>query len=131
MEGFQIKGEVFPEAYIIAFSNVSAVTSYPTYATIGTSAFKDTRRSIQTVNILVTYVDSGEDFQTFLGMKYRYVPQGNRLLVVNDQNFSDFLVQEKGQIVLSDIIPYDLGCLLGLCKQYTHWEGERPSLLCV
>ena len=111
LEGFQIKGEVFPEAYIIAFSNVSAVTSYPTYATIGTSSFKNTRRSIQTTNVLVVFVESGEDFQTFLGMKYRYVPQGNRLLVVNDQDFSDFLVQEKGQIVLSDIIPYDLGSL--------------------
>lgn len=111
LEGFQIKGQVFPEAYVIAFSNTDSISPFPTYATIGTSAFKDTRRSIQTTNILVTFVQSGEDFQTFIGMRYKYDPQGNTLLVVNNQNFRDFLVREKGQIVLSDIIPYDLGSL--------------------
>lgn len=111
LEGFQSNGQVFPEAYVIAFSNTDSISPFPTYATIGTSAFKDTRRSIQTVNILVTYVDSGQDFQTFLGLRYKYDPQNNTLLVVNNQNYRDFLVREKGQIVLSDIIPYDLGSL--------------------
>lgn len=111
LEGFQIKGQVFPEAYVIAFSNTDSISPFPTYATIGTSSFKDTRRSIQTTNILVTLVESGEDFQTFFGLRYKYEPQGNTLLVVNNQNFRDFLVREKGQIVLSDIIPYDLGSL--------------------
>jgi hypothetical protein len=109
--GFQINREVFPEAYVIAFSNVNSITSYPTYATIGTSSFKNTRRSIQTTNVLVTFVESGEDFQTFIGMRYKYEPQNNMLLIVNNQNFRDFLVREKGQIVLSDLIPYDLGSL--------------------
>lgn len=111
LQDFQIKGQIFPEAYVIAFSNTDTISPFPTYATVGTSSFKDTRRSVQTTNILVTFVQSGNNFQTFFGMQYKYDVENNTLLVVNNQNFRDFLVREKGQIVLSDLIPYDLGSL--------------------
>lgn len=111
LDGFQIKGEPFNEAYVISFTNTNSVTPFPTYATIGTSSFKNTRRSIQTINVLVVFVEGGADFQTFKGMRYKYDAENNTLLVVNNQNFRDFLIREKGQTVVSDLMPYNLGSL--------------------
>lgn len=100
------------QAFLISFSNTEPDSLYPTYCTIGTSSFKDTRRSISTTNILVTFVPTKDPtFQNYKELYYKYKELDNTLLVWITPLLADFFVREKGQTVLSDLIPYDLGSL--------------------
>lgn len=111
LNGFVLDLELV-EAYIIAFSNVTENSLYPTYAVIGTSSFKSTKRSIITDNVVVQFViQKDPSFQNYKELYYKYDSSNKTLLVWKNDELPEFFVREQGQIVLSDIIPYNLGSL--------------------
>jgi hypothetical protein len=99
-------------AFLIAFTNTRPESeAYSIYVVIGYSSFKSTKRSIITENAPVTLVSEKDDsFDNYNSLYYKWDSEKKVLLVVTD-GFSQFLAEERGNIVLSDLMPYDLGSL--------------------
>ena len=99
-------------AFLIAFTNTRPESdAYSIYVVIGYSSFKSTKRSIITENAAVTLVSKKDDsFDNYNSLYYKWDSEKNVLLVFTD-GFDQFLGEERGNIVLSDLMPYDLGSL--------------------
>jgi hypothetical protein len=99
-------------AFLIAFTNTRPESdAYSIYVVIGYSSFKSTKRSIITENAPVTLVSEKDDsFENYGSFYYKWDSEKKVLLVFTD-GFGQFLGEERGNIVLSDLMPYDLGSL--------------------
>ena len=83
------------------------------YATFGRASFQNPKQSIITENIESILVYEKDDtFQEYkdgdITFCFKYDKDSNKLLVYED-GFLLYLVEEKGEIVLSDLKPYQLG----------------------
>ena len=108
------------ETFLIAFSNTPYSTSgmtlsndFPMYATFGKSSFQNAKQSIITENIECELVYEKDDtFQEYKDGEvifcFKYDEVSNKLKVY-EEGFLLFLIEEKGEIVLSDLKPYQLG----------------------
>ena len=107
-----IKNYKDENAFLIAFSNTSPeTTEYNTYTVVGYSSFKNTRRSIITENVEVTFVSEKNDsFDNYGSLYYKWDIE-KKVLLVYREGFDAFLREERGTVILSDLIPYDLGTL--------------------
>lgn len=107
-----IKNYKDENAFLIAFTNTRPETElYKTYCVIGYSSFKSTKRSIITENIPVIMVSKKDNsFDKYNSLYYKWDLEKESLLVYTE-GFGQFLLEERGTIVLSDLIPYDLGTL--------------------
>jgi len=107
-----IKNYKDENAFLIAFSNTRPETDeYSIYSVVGYSSFKNTRRSIITENVGVTLVSEKDDsFENYGSLYYKWDTE-KKVLLVYTEGFYSFLREESGNIVLSDLIPYDLGSL--------------------
>ena len=111
---------IMEEKFLIAFSNTPYDTTYqlrknkfPMYVTIGKSSFQNAKQSIITENIEAVITSEKDDsFQKYeegsVVFYFKYDELSNKLLVY-EEGFIDFLIEEKGEIVLSDLKPYQLG----------------------
>ena len=112
--------DIEEETFLIAFSNTpyssrgpSNSNKFPMYATFGKSSFRNPKQSIITENIESILVYEKDDtFQEYedgdIHFCFKYDKDLNKLLVYED-GFLLYLVEEKGEIVLSDLKPYQLG----------------------
>lgn len=101
------------KTFLIAFTNTGTEedSPYSTYVVIGYSSFKNTRRSIITENAPVTLVSEKDDtFDNYNRFYYKWNSE-KKVLLVYTEGFHSFLREESGTVVLSDLIPYDLGSL--------------------
>ena len=107
-----IKNYKDEKAFLIAFSNTRPETNeYSIYAVIGYSSFKNTRRSIITENVEATLVSEKDDsFENYGSLYYKWDTE-KKVLFINIQGFDSFLREERGTVILSDLIPYNLGAL--------------------
>ena len=108
------------ETFLIAFSNTPYGNSgqlrsntFPMYATFGKASFQNAKQSIITENIECEIVYEKDDsFQEFtmenIVFCFKY-DEATKILTVYENGFLPFLVEEKGEIVLSDLKPYQLG----------------------
>ncbi len=97
-------------AFMIAFTNTSS-DAYDMYAVIGYSSFKSTKRSIVTENVMATLVSEKDDsFDNYNNFYFKWDAEKKSLLVYKE-GFDKFLLEERGNIVLADLVPYDLGSL--------------------
>ena len=107
-----IKNYKDENAFLIAFSNTrQETTEYNTYSVVGYSSFRNTRRSIITENVEVTFVSEKDDsFENYGSLYYKWDSE-RKVVLVYTEGFDSFLRQERGTVILSDLIPYDLGTL--------------------
>ena len=97
-------------AFLIAFTNTRP-NVYGMYAVIGYSSFKDTKRSIITENVPATVVSEKDDsFDNYNNFYFKWDTEKESLLVYQE-GFDTFLFEERGNIILADLVPYDLGSL--------------------
>lgn len=107
------------ETFLIAFSNTPYTGSqtrtniFPMYATFGKSSFQNSKQSIITENIECEIVyekdDTFQEYQEGSVMFCFKYDDTSKKLKVYEEGFLPFLVEEKGEIVLSDLKPYQLG----------------------
>ncbi len=137
-----IKNYKSANAYLIAFANTRPESeSGSTYAMIGFSSFQNTQQSIITENTPVMLVSEKDDtFENYNSFYYKWDSKKKVLLVFTD-GFSSFLLEERGNIVLEDLLPYSLGSLakydplsnnLQDAKSVTHYfqnvkNADNPS----
>ena len=107
-----IKNYKDEKAFLIAFTNTRPESEdYSIYVVIGYSSFKNTKRSIITENAPVILVSEKDDsFENYGSLYYKWETE-KKVLLVYSQGFDQFLGEERGTVVLSDLIPYDLGAL--------------------
>jgi hypothetical protein len=107
-----IKNYKDEKAFLIAFTNTRPESEdYSIYVVIGYSSFKNTKRSIITENAPVILVSEKDDsFENYNSLYYKWETE-KKVLLVYSQGFDQFLGEERGTVVLSDLIPYDLGAL--------------------
>jgi hypothetical protein len=97
--------EIDCNTYLIGFSNINGNSVFQSYALLLNSNPINANYPFTTFSIPVQFV--GQTNSEYLGLKYTFDKQ-NQLLLINNNNFEDFLNKNKGHIILSDINPYYL-----------------------
>ena len=107
-----IKNYKDENAFLIAFSNTRPETNeYKIYSVVGYSSFKNTRRNIITENVEATLVSEKDNsFENYGSLYYKWDTE-KKVLLVYREGFDSFLREERGTVILSDLIPYNLGAL--------------------
>jgi hypothetical protein len=101
-----IKNYKDEKEFLIVFSNTRPETNeYSIYTVIGYSSFKNTRRSIITQNVEATLVSEKDDsFENYGSLYYKWDTE-KKVILINTQGFDSFLQEERGTVILSDLIP--------------------------
>ena len=91
-------------AFLISFSNTRP-NVYGMYTVIGYSSFKNTKRSIITENVHATVVSEKDDsFDNYNNFYFKWDTEKQSLLVYQE-GFDTFLFEERGNIILADLVP--------------------------
>jgi len=102
----------YAQYFILSFSNYTRRTSFPCIATLGYSNFRNTDYPLLTFPAIVDFVEEKDDTFTEAGqfgakLYFKY-DDNTQILTVYYPTFDEYMAEQTGDVVLSDLRPYSL-----------------------